>query len=96
MAPPEAEQALSILEAPPNPVVLNHQGVAAFATITVYGKGGQSGYSVQRKCAAAMVAMTQMKRLQAQLQNDWEQVMTFCKQSIEEKTMNRRSSKSTC
>mmetsp|Transcript_57348 Transcript_57348/g.90892 ORF Transcript_57348/g.90892 Transcript_57348/m.90892 type:complete len:425 (+) Transcript_57348:3-1277(+) len=84
LAPPEAQQALTVLEAPPNPVVLNHQGVAAFASITVYGKGGQSGYSVQRKCAAAMVAMTQVKRLQAQLQTDLEQVMSSCHESIKD------------
>lgn len=84
LAPPEAQQALTILEAPPNPVVLNHQGVVAFASITVYGKGGQSGYSVQRKCAAAMVAMTQVKRLQAQLQTDLEEVMSSCHQSIKD------------
>lgn len=84
LAPPEAQQALTVLEAPPNPVVLNHHGVAAFASITVYGKGGQSGYSVQRKCAAAMVAMTQVKRLQAQLQTDLEEVMSSCRQSIKD------------
>ena len=91
LAPPEAQQALTVLEAPPNPVVLNHQGVAAFASITVYGKGGQSGYSVQRKCAAAMVAMTQVKRLQAQLQTDLEQVMSSCHESIKETTVTEGS-----
>ena len=72
-------------------MVLNHQGVVAFASITVYGKGGQSGYSVQRKCAAAMVAMTQVKRLQAQLQTDLEEVMSSCHQSIKETTVAESS-----
>ena len=82
VAPPEGQHALAVLEAPPNPVVLHHQGVAAFATITVYGKGQASG---QRKCAAAMVAMTQVKRLQAQLQTDLEEVMKSCNQRIKER-----------
>jgi len=82
--PPEAQEVLAILESPPNPVILKHQGVTAYASVTIFGKGGQGVYSVQRKCAAAAVAMTQVKRLQMQMQNDLEGMMTSCHQSIQD------------
>lgn len=81
LVPPEAQEVVAVLEAPPNPVVLSYQGTDAFANISVLGKGHAFA---QRKCAIATTAMSQVKRLQEQLQNELQSMMTSCRQSIQD------------